>query len=335
MIYNIPIEPLETRYSGQWDRYFTGEFHEKDLDFRNIYGERVSSKIEQGSFLDVVNTNIYKVSQLSKILELIHSKKVKDSDIFFFHDIWFPGLETLAYIRDGLGLDIKIYGCLHAGTYDKNDFLAQKGMATWGKSCEEGWFSLVDKIFVATEYHKSLVEKEREVGKDKIIVTGFPIHSPLPSRVERKNQIVFPHRLDKEKNPQAFDRLKHFFKAKGYLTKFVKTMDNFTTKENYYKTLQESEIAISFAEQETWGIAMQEALFLDCVPLVPDRLSYKEMFPQELRYTSEHNLRQCILRYLNDEEYKNRLIDIKNSTKVKLLKRGEEAIDNMIKEVEL
>lgn len=281
MIINVPIEPLEERYSTQWQRWFERAWQEEHIDYINMLGAPLTEWIESGSFLDVCGTHYYKASQLQKIAEYIHVNRPGWNTVFFFHDLWFPGIEALAYMRDGLGLEFRIMGCLHAGSYDPHDFLAKKGMGHWGKKLEESWFRIFDKIFVATNFHKRLLIEKREIDPNIIHVTGFPIYYECTDRMlakkrKKKKLVVFPHRLNEEKNPHLFDHLTKQCKINGW--KFVKTKDVCKTKEEYYELLHEARIAVSFADQETWGIAMQEALFAGCIPLVPDRLSYSEMY---------------------------------------------------------
>ena len=38
------------------------------------------------------------------------------------------------------------------------------------------------------------------------------------------------------------------------------------------------------ALQETWGIAMIESVLSGCIPIVPDRLSYSELYPALFKY---------------------------------------------------
>ena len=298
MLFNVPIEPLEERYSIDWNNWIESFFLKSkgDFQFKTIFGDPLTNKIEHGSFLDVCGTNYYKASQLQKIAKLIYDGKVKDGDIFFFHDLWFPGLEMLAYMRDGLGIDFKITGILHAGTWDEWDFLSQKHMEYWAFKIEEGWFNLVNAIFVATEYHRKLILSKRAVGACKIYATGLPIYNregqdgllSKPFWDEKKeNIIVFPHRLDPEKQPGFFDELGKDLKKRSETFKdwqFIKTKDVCRDKQEYYDLLRRSKIAVSFATQETWGIAMQEALFAGCVPVVPNRLSYPEMYNAGLIY---------------------------------------------------
>lgn len=300
MIWNVPIEPLEERYSIDWNNWIEDFFKGSrgDFNFLTIPGKPLTNRITTGSFLDVCGTNYYKASQLQEIAKLIYHGNVKDGDIFFFHDLWFPGLEMLAYMRNGLGIDFKITGILHAGTWDPEDFLNRKGMTRWAHHLERGWFSLIDAAFVATGWHKDLIKGSYSCSTEdycKIHVTGLPIYNregqdKLLSKPfwegKEENIIVFPHRLDDEKQPGLFDELAQLFSESGVFKgwQFIRTKDVCKNKKEYYELLRQSKIAVSFALQETWGIAMQEALFAGCIPVVPDRLSYSEMYNEAFRY---------------------------------------------------
>lgn len=286
MLFNIPIEPLEERYSAQWIKWFDQEFKEHCIDCVNIMGETLTDTIETGSFLDVCGTNYYKASQLMKISRMIHNEEITDGDILLFHDLWFPGLEMIAYMRDGMGLsNLHIAGIIHAGTYDPYDFLYKQGMSHWGKKLEESWFRIIDQVFVATKFHKRLLVNSRDIDPKKVHITGLPIYYYPPVKpVEKENIVVFPHRLDSEKNPNLFDMMTQEL-ARGDW-RFIKSKNVCKNKQEYFDLLHKSKIAVSFADQETWGIAQQEALFAGCFPVVPNRLSYSEMYPPIFQYAS-------------------------------------------------
>jgi hypothetical protein len=334
MLYNIPIESLEERYSQQWNVWFPREFRTylKD-DFTTIHGEPLTNVIETGSFLDVCGTNYFKAGQLQEITRLCHAGMVKDGDIFFFHDLWFPGIEMLAYIRDGLGIDFKICGILHAGTYDPYDFLAQRHMGRWGHDLENAWFQIIDKIFVATQFHKDLICSSREIERHNIHVTGLPIYPDFVEDGLKRNIVVFPHRLDPEKNPERFDRLaRHFINRDDWL--FIKSKNVCKTKQEYYKLLNDSRIAVSYANQETWGIAQQEAVICGCVPLVPDRLSYKEMYPDCFKYQRDWGVINILGQLFNSEKELLRLETRTADLGLDFIKKGKDAIPNMIRIME-
>ncbi len=326
MIWNIIIEPLEERYSIQWRKWFGQFYLENKIDYTTIEGKPLTNKIERGAFLDVFSTNHYKASQLMEISRLFKEEKIQSKDVFFFHDLWFPGLEMLAYIRDAIGLDIKIGGCLHAGTYDPYDFLTQSGMKRWGQYLEQSWWEIVDFIFVATEFHKQLLLKTYGGIGDKITVTGFPIKDCREKILQKEDIVVFPHRLHMEKQPELFDMLNREMALDGI--SFLKTKDVCKNKSEYYTLLCRAKISVSFALQETWGIAMQEALFCGCLPLNPNRLSYPELYPRTFIFSSLDELKRKIAFFLDN--YSDIWIRIGEPAKQELLRRGQEAIPNMI-----
>lgn len=279
MIYNLPIEPYEERYTEQWIRWIPEAFKKVSRQYTNVLGEPMTSKIEIGKVLDVYGTNYFKQTQLARLIKIVREDKLSPSDIIFVNDLWFPGIEALQYIRNMTKGKWKIYGILHAGTWDINDFTYKSGMCEWAYHMENGWLTFADKIFVGSEYHKNLIVNSRIFDEKKIVVTGLPFKQAEVSRFQGKkeNIVVFPHRLDEEKRPDLFDKLKFDLKRKNPHWKFIKTKDVCKTKEDYYQLLGKAKIAVSFAEQETFGFAMLEAMSNNCRPLVPNALAYKTM----------------------------------------------------------
>jgi len=333
MLFDVPIEAIPERYSADWNVWFQHAYELERIEWVRIYPVPLSNEIKHGAFLDAIVTNHFKARQLAMICELFYKNKVKDGDAFLFHDMWFPGLEMLAYMRSMLDINFKIYGLLHAGTYDMYDRLAQKGMGSWGKFSEKSWMSLVDEIFVATEFHKNLLIETRDINPQKIYVTGFPIYNPSVKSVLKENIVVFPHRLDLEKQPHLFDFLQTQLSFKYPDWKFIKTKDVCKSKEEYYKILAKSKIAVSFALQETWGIAMQEAVILNCIPVVPARLSYMEMYDPIFQY-DPNGTEDAIQEMINLVEYfilhYDQMQEQVNQLKKVFLHKGAKAISIML-----
>ncbi len=331
-VYLLPIEPLDERYSAQWYNYFRDAFIKHfGENFFLFDPDTLTNRITNGSFLDVAGTNYYKQRQLEIISKMFFNGDIKDGDIIFLMDMWFPGLESIAYMRDGLGIDVKIVGCIFAGTYDTADFTFQKGMSYWGEDLENSWFKILDKIFVATQFHKKLILQTRKCDPRKLVVTGHPILnempklSPLSPALRKEDIIVFPHRLDPEKRPDLISQINHY-----YPWRVVKSKEVCTNKREFYNLLQKSKIAISFAEQETFGFAMIESVFADCLPLVPDRLSYSEMYLPEFKYSnlSEFNSKLGFMMY-DPARYEKSFAKQKKI----LTEIGAEALLNMIEEL--
>lgn len=101
----------------------------------------------------------------------------------------------------------------------------------------------------------------------------------------KENIIVFPHRLAPEKQPEIFDDLA--MSMEDYEYKWIKAQETVLTKNEYYRLLGQSKIVFSANLQETLGISVYEGAMVGSFPLMPNRLSYKEMWPADSLYPSE------------------------------------------------
>lgn len=285
----VPLEPLPERYTEDWARWFPREFERLGVEYLTIDGEPLTTRIETGDVLDAFGTNYWKASQLQEIMLLWYNGNFREDDVFLFADLWFPGIEMLAYAR-AFAPGPKIAGILHAGTYDPNDFTVRRGMRSWGMHFEYMLGELVDAAFVATEYHKKILRPAFNSNSwRKIHVTGLPFYAKelreeYDNGLGRSARLVaFPHRLDPEKQPDVW---RTFQAGMPPTTSFITTAEPRTSKDDYYRTLSYAKVAVSFALQETFGYAMLEASALGAIPIVPDALSYREMYPLEYRYVS-------------------------------------------------
>jgi hypothetical protein len=285
MLFYIPLEPYETRYTADWVQQFEDEFKSLKVPFKTIFGASTPSKVSDGGVLNACGTNIYKVTQLSAILQEIGDGSVKDGDVIFFADLWFPGIESLFYVRDQVGIDFKVCGILHAGTWDRADFTNRYGMRRWAADIEKGWLSQFDMIFVATAFHKAIICMDGH-KPDNIYITGLPFYGRAlrdnTPTCDREDIVVFPHRCDPEKHPEMFDTMAVAFPK----YKFVKTIECTKNRKEYFELLAKAKIMVSFADQETFGYSTLEAMALGVRVFVPDRLSYTETVPTECRYNS-------------------------------------------------
>lgn len=325
-LYYLPIEPYETRYTKDWITQFENEFKAHNIPFETILGTPVTQKIINGTVLDACGTHIYKFAQLDTIIKKINLGEIHDNDVIFFADAWFPGIESLFYIRNITNIKYKIYGIFHAGTYDNFDFTYKTGMRTWGKYFEASVFDGLDKIFVATEFHKNLLCSKSICDGEKVIVTGIPFYADelrkkyLPTNKE--NILVFPHRLETEKNPELFDKLCTYLRQEKVDFTPVKTLDVTKNRDEYFKILAKSKVMVSFADQETFGYSTVESAALDNIVVVPNKLSYVETIPTQYRYNNVDEAFKMVKNALQNYE-----IPSYNLTKWKY------SIDNMLKEM--
>ncbi|MBT2282936.1 glycosyltransferase [Paenibacillus polymyxa] len=304
-IWHLPIERIPTRYSYDWTEQFEMEFQNNQIDYQTI-GDNLIRPVRIGSVLDVYETSKYKFKQLNEVIHLIETKSIKGGDIVLLADGWFPGLEALYYIRAITKVNFLIAAIWHAGSYDSHDFLNRFGMRDWALHQELAWFTGIDIIFVATEFHKQLlISNSGEFDIKKIFVTGLPFYSKSLSEKyttnnTKENIIIFPHRLDSEKNPNKFDALAERFSQTHPDWKFVKTLEVTSSREAYFKLLEKSKFMISFAEQESFGYSTLEAMALGVRPIVPNKLSYPETVPEQYRYTDENEVDALIIKHMNE-----------------------------------
>lgn len=243
-----------------------------------------SNEIKHGSFLDADNTVYRQFYQMQKLIEMLVNGEVEKDETLFVTDIWNFGLLCIPYLNYFSGYKLKVRGLLHAGSFTDTDFVRQ--MERVYKGFEESLFDICEKIYVGSEFIKNDVLQKRFVDKDKIVVTKLPLD--LVSLDKYKNNsakepiIVFNGRNVDEKQPYLFDLLQQ--KLPQYT--YINTQKEKFSKERYYNVLSRAKCIVSFALQENFGYGVQEAVYLGCVPALPNRLAYKEQFSKEYLYNS-------------------------------------------------
>ena len=80
--------------------------------------------------------------------------------------------------------------------------------------------------------------------------------------------------------PQSLTDLRRHFGSRIVFDGFA------SSKEAYWRWLQQMDLVVSFADHEFFGIAICEAVHAGAIPIVPNRLSYPETTPELCRYES-------------------------------------------------
>jgi len=140
--------------------------------------------------------------------------------------------------------------------------------------------------------------------------------------------IIWNHRWEFDKNPEAFfDALdavlengaefrlallgenfqavpKAFIGARSRYGPRIVQYGYVESRQEYIEWLQRGAIVISTAAQENFGISVVEAIRYGCLPLLPDRLAYPEIIPQEFHnrvlYCDPKDLVQKLSRRIQD-----------------------------------
>lgn len=288
MIYLVDLEYVESRYTAQWKTEFPLLLAREGFDVSVIDGpENIAQCTTPGAFLNFSGTNIYKSEQVKKISELFSDNKIKDGDHFIFADAWHPGVINLKYMSELLGVDVSIHGLWHAGSYDSQDFLGRIiGDAEWVRNAEKSFYHCYDYNWFASDFHIKLFS-ETFLNDSRSYRTGWPMDY-LDNEINKESCgvkediILFPHRVAPEKQPSIFKALSK--ELPEY--EFVTCQEHNLSKKEYHSLLNKSKIVFSANLQETLGIGCYEALCAGAIPLVPDRLSYTEMYVDRFKYDS-------------------------------------------------
>jgi glycosyltransferase involved in cell wall biosynthesis len=191
----------------------------------------------------------------------------------------------------------------HAGSYDPQDFLGRLiGDKPWVRMAERSMFECFDHNYFATDFHidmflhnlmdlgrladKETVDQMFQLGK--IVRSGWPMEYLEDTllnykNISKENIILFPHRLAPEKQLDTFLDLKKSMPQYEFIVCQEKQLD----KNQYHTLLGKSKMVFSANLQETLGISWYEGALVDCIPMIPDRLSYKEMALEEFKYPSQ------------------------------------------------
>jgi glycosyltransferase involved in cell wall biosynthesis len=161
-----------------------------------------------------------------------------------------------------------------------------------------------------------------EAIREKSMVLGVPLDLPAvdltPGRgLGQRSEgplILWNHRWEHDKAPDVFFGALEVLKKRGVPFRLAVCGERYArapkafdqallsledriihwgfldSKDAYQALLLKSDIAVSTAQHEFFGIAMLEATHFGARPLVPDRLSYRELFPAEYRYPDDQAL---------------------------------------------
>jgi hypothetical protein len=197
-----------------------------------------------------------------------------------------------------LQIPVTIHALWHAGSYDPQDFLGRLiGDAPWVRHSEQAYFHAIDHNYFATQFNSSMFlknllngaeDRKRYFPSKKIIHTGWPMEymsdvlEPYKN-LKKRDLVLFPHRVAPEKQVEIFRDLAK--ELPEY--EFIVCQDYNLSKHEYHTLLGEAKVVFSANLQETLGISCYEGALVGAIPMVPDRLSYTEMYDSWFKYPSD------------------------------------------------
>ena len=291
------IEPHEQRYTVEWKKHLPQQIEDAIFDaglvsmlfLTVIDGGESNGVTVPGAFVDFADSSRYKAHQIRKISKAFQAGFVKDGDRLLFTDAWHPGVIQCRYMADLFGIEVLIDVMWHAGSYDEWDLLGQKvRKKAWSHAFERAVFEAADLNYFATDFHRNLfIDVIQPSDPEQAVTVGWPMEylvRQLGARAHgvKKDTFLFPHRLSPEKQPEIFSLLEPYFPNH----RFVYAQKEPLTKEQYHDELARSAVVFSASLQETLGIAIYEGMLCGALAIIPDRLSYKEIYTN-LGYPSE------------------------------------------------
>jgi glycosyltransferase involved in cell wall biosynthesis len=169
------------------------------------------------------------------------------------------------------------------------------GDKPWVRHAECSFFDAIDHNYFATSFHIDLfantfLDTDSKVGCKmirKIVRAGWPMEYMTDvlepyKNLKKRNLVLFPHRIAPEKQVEIFRDLAK--ELPEY--EFVVCQDKPLTKHEYHTLLGEAKVVFSANLQETLGISCYEGSLVGAIPMVPDRLSYGEMYDSWCKYPS-------------------------------------------------
>lgn len=174
-------------------------------------------------------------------------------------------------------------------------------------------------------------ELDSIAGKSLVLYPGIDFHAldmiEKPDADPDKPLIIWNHRWEHDKNPDEFfqilyrldaeavpfrlavlgqsfrDRPDVFAEARKRLEHLIEHFGFAADKNEYYEILKRGSFIVSTSLHEFFGISILEGVRAGCFPLVPDRLSYPELFDKRFRYADG-----TLYRVLKDHLVKKRMV---------------------------
>lgn len=211
---------------------------------------------------------------------------------------------------------------LHYGFINYASMLCAKRIFFNSRFHLESWFEELPRLLKHFPDHNELHTIAELRAHSEVLPLGLSLQrldAPRPSvRQQGPALILWNHRWEYDKAPERFLRALYFLAERDLDFHVVLLGEHFVrvppefdqahtrlgerivqfgyveTFAEYASWLWRADIVVSTAIQEFFGVAIAEAMYCDCLPILPNRLSYPQFIPTEYRhlclYESEEEL---------------------------------------------
>lgn len=257
------------------------------------------------------------IHMLGRILE--YTPESDEEVKFIFLDAFNPGLDLIKYSHQKKGITAKYTALLHGGTYLSDDLYD----FPWLKKYEDAWFNTYDALYVSSPYSRSQLTPEFR-SKARVFPWGLDAFVERPAII-KEIDVIFPHRLDRDKGADEFFSLAKQFpnkvfaitvssqealKGNPYID-IARKIQNvcFHVEQNdeeHTKTLGKAKVVFSNAKQELYGYSIMKSVLSGCIPVLPNRQCYPDYFPQNYLYADFKMACEMVDKYTSDYDAESR-----------------------------
>jgi len=140
-------------------------------------------------------------------------------------------------------------------------------------------------------------------------------------------KFLWNHRWEFDKNPESFFKVLEDLQSEGYAFRVNVLGEKFKEhppvfdqareslrdsidhwgyvpeRRAYLQMLAHSDVVISTALHEFFGIAVMEAVAAGCYPMLPNRLAYPYIFPRQFLYNDDYQLKKRLIWCIENKAY--------------------------------
>lgn len=266
--------PVKLRYQEWWYEELPKQYR-RYFDEVEVVGPDWRSSPDKGQFAPWKLSIEYELRQIEQLLEL----ELRPDDRLLLCDISFPGVlvHLLLHKRPA-----KCFAICHATSRNRFDYFSRVRRVKW--KIESAVSKLFDKVFVATEYHAD------KLRWPNLAVVGLPL-PPWYNSLEalgtaRHRMVVTASRPVRQKRNMKLEKLL----SKRLGVRVESSAGFVSTWGEYLRFLQESDVLLVTASEETFGYQIVDAISAGCVPIAPRKLSYPELLPDDYLFSSPEEM---------------------------------------------
>lgn len=292
-VYVIGQIPIQLRYQEWFNTVITDGLYRHIKNVRSVvtsqFGEfdhiqEPKAGPASSNFFDTILPAAmqYEVWQMSKVLS-----QVQPQDVILCLDASLPGV--CGYIA-ATNKPCKMAAIVHGSSFNHLDIFP-----VTRRRLESETICAFDKLFVASDYHKEKLELFTDT-RNVVNLGWLPSNPALlefsPNKRRKAGSVCSVSRNTPQKRNLQLE--KEFTQLTGVTVDVPE--QPFQTWKEYYSFLRDHEYLLVTAQEETFGYPIQEAMYLETKPLVPDYLCYPEFVHKDLQYDVD-NVNSLVTRY--------------------------------------